>query len=99
MFKYIALKFILIKPVPQKEENAFIDYWKTGENDIFMSKLSFPILKQVFKMILKEYKKAIYDQTLVSYNPMEEGYILEHLIYLSFDEGENSFFEKISISK
>ena len=50
-------------------------------------------------MILKEYKKSIYVQTLVSCNPMEEGFILEHLVYLSFDEGEHPFIEKINISK
>ena len=66
LFDYIPLKFILIKPVSQKEENAFIDYCELDEKETFILKLSCPILKQVFKMILKEYKKSIYDQTIVS---------------------------------
>ena len=48
---------------------------------------------------MKEYKKAIYAQTLITCNIREEGYILEHLVNESFGRGENPFAEKIKISK
>ena len=93
LFQYIFLKFLLIEP---KKEQNFIDFWEMKE-DIFTLNYSFPMLKYIFIMILKEYKKIQYRQQLIECNNAEEGYILEHLVYLSLDEGENPFFEKLKI--
>ena len=50
-------------------------------------------------MVLKEYKKKEYRQILIDCTEAEEGYILEHLIYLSLDTGEESFKDKLKIWK
>ena len=50
-------------------------------------------------MILKEYKKKEYKQILIDCTEAEEGYILEHLIYLTLDSDEEPFKEKLKIFK
>ena len=99
LFKFIFLKFITIEP-KIKEEEHLINFWELNKDEeIFILKYSFPILKSIFKMILKEYKKKDYKQRLVDCTNAEEGYILEHLIYLSFDTGERQFVENLKIDK
>ena len=55
------------------------------------------MIKIVFEKLIKEYKQAHYNQTLIFANDSEEGYILEHLIYTSLDTGEKVFKEKYNI--
>ena len=99
LFRYIFLKFIVITP-SNSNEKYFVNFWEEKEEN-FILNYSFPILPSVFKMILKEYKKKEYKQILVDCTEAEEGYILEHLIYLSFDSdsGEKLFKEGLKISK
>ena len=97
LFNYIFLKFITINPINTKSK-YFINFWEEKEEN-FVLNYSFPILTSVFKMVLKEYKKKEYKQRLLDCTEAEEGYILEHLIYLSFDSGEKSFKEELSIFK
>ena len=96
LFKFIFLKFITINPKYKNE--SFIDYSKLTE-DFFVLNYSFPILKDIFKIILKTYKKEEYKQRLIDCNNAEEGYILEHLIYLSLEPDENHFEEQLVIDK
>ena len=97
LFDYIFLKFITITP-NNTNEKYFINYWKEKE-EFFVLNYSFPIIESVFKMILKEYKKKEYRQRLIECTEAEEGYILEHLIYLSLDSGEEPFADKLKIFK
>ena len=97
LFDYIFLKFITITP-NNTNEKYFINFWKEKEEH-FVLNYSFPIIASVFKMILKEYKKKEYKQRLIECTEAEEGYILEHLIYLSLDSGEEPFKEKLKILK
>ena len=97
LFDYIFLKFITITP-DKTEEKYFINFWEEKE-ELFALNYSFPIIKSVFKMILKEYKKKEYKQILIDCTEAEEGYILEHLIYLTLDSDEEPFKEKLKIFK
>ena len=97
LFKYIFLKYITITPFNKKEKN-FINFWEEEEKD-FILNYSFPIIKSVFRMVLKEYKKKEYKQHLIDCTEAEEGYVLEHLIYLSLESGEKPFMEKLNIFK
>ena len=97
LFQYIFLKFIKIVPI-NKNGQYFINYWESNETS-FILNYSFPVLSSVFNLILKEYKKKEYKQRLIDCNEAEEGYILEHLIYLSFDSEEEPFNEKLKIHK
>ena len=97
LFKYIFLKFITITPI-NKNENNFINFWEEKEEK-FVLNYSFPIITSVFKMILKEYKKKEYKQLSIDCTEAEEGYILEHLIYLSLESGEKPFVEELKIFK
>ena len=97
LFDYIFLKFITITP-DKTEEKYFINFWEEKE-ELFVLNYSFPIIKSVFKMILKEYKKKEYKQILIDCTEAEEGYILEHLIYLTLDSDEEPFKEKLKIFK
>ena len=96
LFKYICLKFMNIIPDNQKED-IFKDY-SSNESQKFVIKYSFPILKDIFIMLIKEFKKTEYKQTLLDCNGAEEGYILEKLVYYSFDKNEKVFQEQIEIS-
>ena len=96
LFDYIFLKFIAITPI-NTTNKYFIDFEEENEN--YILNYNIPIITSVFKMILKEYKKKEYKQHLLNCTEAEEGYILEHLIYLSFDAGEKSFKEELSIYK
>lgn len=97
MFKYIFLKFITITVINTKDK-YFINFWEEKEEN-FIINYSFPIIKSVFRMILKEYKKKEYKQHLIDCTEAEEGYILEHLIYLSLESGERPFVEELKIFK
>ena len=97
MFKYIFLKFITITVFNTKDK-YFINFWEEKEEN-FIINYSFPIIKSVFRMILKEYKKKEYKQHLIDCTEAEEGYILEHLIYLSLESGERPFVEELKIFK
>ena len=97
LFDYIFLKFITITP-DNTSEKYFINFWNKKE-EIFVLNYSFPIIESVFKMILKEYKKKEYKQRLIECTEAEEGYILEHLVYLSLDSGEEPFKDKLKIYK
>ena len=97
LFKYIFLKYITITPFNKKEKN-FINFWEDKEEN-FILNYSFPIIKSVFIMILKEYKKKEYKQRLIDCTEAEEGYVLEHLIYLSLESGEKPFKEELNIFK
>ena len=96
LFDYIFLKFIAITPI-NTTNKYFIDFEEENEN--YILNYNIPIITSVFKMILKEYEKKEYKQHLLNCTEAEEGYILEHLIYLSFDAGEKSFKEELSIYK
>ena len=48
-------------------------------------------------MLIKEYKKAIYHSMINFSNDDEIDYILEHLVYYSFDKNEKVFGEEIVI--
>ena len=97
LFKYIFLKFITITVINTKDK-YFINFWEEKEEN-FIINYSFPIIKSVFRMILKEYKKKEYKQHLIDCTEAEEGYILEHLIYLSLESGERPFVEELKIFK
>ena len=97
MFKYIFLKFITITVINTKDK-YFINFWEEKEEN-FIINYSFPIIKSVFRMILKEYKKKEYKQHLIDCTEAKEGYILEHLIYLSLESGERPFVEELKIFK
>ena len=97
LFKYIFLKFVTITPFNTKDK-YFINFWEEKEEN-FILNYSFPIIKSVFRMILKEYKKKEYKQHLIDCTEAEEGYILEHLIYLSLESGERPFIEELKIFK
>ena len=97
LFNYIFLKYITITPT-NTNENYFINFWEEKEENYILN-YSFPIIKSVFDMILKEYKKKEYRQRLIDCTEAEEGSILKHLIYLSLDSGEKPFKDELKIFK
>jgi len=98
LFKYICLKFMKIIPDNQKND-IFKDY-SSNESQKFIIKYSFPILRDIFIMLIKEFKKEQYKQILLDCKgEEEEDYILKKLIYYSFDKHEKVFEEEIEIDQ
>ena len=94
IYKFLTLKYISIIPQNQKENNIFI---YNNDNTEYMIKYSFPVLKEVFKDLLKQAKKTENRKSIIFAEDAEEGILLEKLIYLSLDKNEKCFEEKISI--
>lgn len=83
IFKSIPLKLVEIKK----------------KNDKYILNFIFPFIKNVYYTYIKERKINCYYDYLFDSNGNEEGYILERLVYFTFDKGEKPFQDKEAIEE
>ena len=83
IFKYIPVKLVIINK----------------KNDKYILEYIFPFIKSVYYESIKEKKLNCYYDYLLDSNGNEEGYILERLVYFSFDKGERPFIDKDPIEE